>query len=105
MTEEDIAAGLANERTMLAWNRTGLSFLAVAGLAVKALPAEVDGVARAALVVVAGLVGTTAWGYSYVRYRAASRGRQAGAHVHEVLRVLTVGTGALAAVALVVAVL
>ena len=97
MSDPDVEArGLAAERTTLAWDRTGLSFLALAGIAAKALPSHVALGARVALVTLATLLGVAAWVYGVVRDRPGSDRLAAIAP-----RVLTLGTALLAALALV----
>ncbi len=81
---EDIDPGLARERTVLAWSRTGLSFLALGGIVIR-----VDPLAGLAVLALGGAAaGATRW---LTRPRA--------------LRLIAVGTAFVALVGLVVAVL
>jgi len=58
---EDINPGLARERTVLAWSRTGLSFLALGGILVRT-----DPLAGLAVVALGGVV----WLLGYVHHRS-----------------------------------
>ena len=103
--DEPASTSLAAERTVLAWNRTGLAFLTIAGVAAKALPSEVALASRVALVALATLLGLAAWGYGFVGHRLtrapAGEGRTPLADAAAPL--LTAGTALLAGVAIVVA--
>jgi uncharacterized membrane protein YidH (DUF202 family) len=85
-----IDAGMAEERTALAWNRTGLSSLAAAGIALKVFwgrsPA---GVALAGLLVVMGVV-------------AYGAGRRDGRSTATQLRLMSVATTAAAVLAAII---
>jgi putative membrane protein len=90
---------LANERTFLAWLRTGLSLVAVGMAAARFLPLDlVPGVPYVTLFSVLLVVsGTAAVIYGANRYAVAHREIEAGAYVPEVAPIV--------AVALIVAVL
>ncbi len=89
--------GLARERTALAWNRTGLSFVVVGAVALRYLPVTVHLVPRFALGAALVALGAVAWAYGLVRARSGSAPRPAP---RAVLRVLAYGTAFAAAVAI-----
>lgn len=57
----------ATERTALAWNRTGLAFVAAGAVVLRFLPADGRGAVGLAMVVVGTLTATHGW-----RYRAGT---------------------------------
>jgi putative membrane protein len=67
--EPDARASLANERTFLAWIRTGLA-LAAAGVALEALDLPVDGGLRRAAAVLLVALGTLAPVLAWLRWVA-----------------------------------
>jgi Domain of unknown function (DUF202) len=95
---EDIDPGLARERTVLAWSRTGLSFLALGGIVIR-----VDPLAGLAVLALGGVV----WVLGYFHHR--SMWTPAGATRRltrpTALRIIAGATAFLALVALVIAVL
>jgi uncharacterized membrane protein YidH (DUF202 family) len=52
---------LAAERTALAWNRTGLSFVAVGAAVLKTLPADGRGIVGIAMVIVGTVTAAYGW--------------------------------------------
>jgi uncharacterized membrane protein YidH (DUF202 family) len=95
---EDIDPGMARERTVLAWSRTGLSFLALGGFLVRVAP-------LAGLTVVA--LGGVVWLLGYFRYRSMwdAAGPARWLTRPRALALIAVGTAFVALVALVVAIL
>jgi uncharacterized membrane protein YidH (DUF202 family) len=95
---EDIDPGMARERTVLAWSRTGLSFLALGGVVVR-----VDLLTGLTVVALGGAV----WLIGYFHHRSmwvAARPAQWLTRPRT-LRLVAVGTAAVALVTLVIAVL
>jgi uncharacterized membrane protein YidH (DUF202 family) len=95
---EDIDPGLARERTVLAWSRTGLSFLALGGILVR-----VDPLAGLTVLALGGVV----WLLGYFHYRSmwVAAGPARWLTRPRALRLIAVGTALVALVALVIAVL
>lgn len=93
---EDIDPGLARERTVLAWSRTGLSFLALGGLLVR-----VDPLAGLAVLALGGVV----WLLGYVHYRSmwTAAGAVRWLTRPRALRLIAVGTALVALVGLAIA--
>lgn len=83
---------LANERTFLAWLRTGLSLVAVGMAAARFLPLDlVPGIPYVTLFSVLLVVsGTAAVIYGAQRYTVAHREIEAGAYAPEVTPIVTV---------------
>jgi uncharacterized membrane protein YidH (DUF202 family) len=90
---EDLDPGLAQERTILAWNRTGLSFMAVGGVVARIAP-----VAGSSIVVLGILV----WLMGYLEQRG--HGPRRLDRVTRI-RLIAFGTGLVSVVAFVVALL
>jgi uncharacterized membrane protein YidH (DUF202 family) len=95
---EDIDPGLARERTVLAWSRTGLSFLALGGVLVR-----VDPLAGLAVLALGGVV----WLLGYLHHRSmwAPAGAARWLTRPRALRLIAGGTAFVAVVALLIAVL
>jgi uncharacterized membrane protein YidH (DUF202 family) len=95
---EDLDPGLARERTVLAWSRTGLSFLALGGIMVR-----VDPLAGLAVLALAGLV----WVLGYFHHRSiwTAAGTTRWLTRPRALRLIAAGTALVALVALVIALL
>jgi len=95
---EDIDPGLARERTVLAWSRTGLSFLALGGIVIRVDP-------LAGLAVLA--LGAVVWVLGYLHHRSLWTPAGATRRLTRptALRIIAGGTAFLALVALVIAVL
>lgn len=93
---EDIDPGLARERTVLAWSRTGLSFLALGGFLVRADP-------LAGLTVLA--LGGVVWVLGYFHHRSIWTSARGAPWLTRprALRIIAVGTAFVALVALVIA--
>ncbi|MGH8824687.1 MAG: YidH family protein [Jiangellaceae bacterium] len=70
--EPDPRFSFANERTFLAWIRTGLALLAV-GIALEGLAVPESEVARRVVVVTVVVLGAVASGGAYVRWARAER--------------------------------
>ena len=68
---EDLDAGLARERTLLAWNRTGLAFMALGGSVIKLVP--VPGICILAM-------GALIWLMGYAQYRVAGEALRLAEH-------------------------
>jgi uncharacterized membrane protein YidH (DUF202 family) len=95
---EDIDPGLARERTMLAWSRTGLSFLALGGILVR-----VDPLAGLAVLALGGVV----WLLGYFHHRSTWT---AGGAAHWLTRpraiwLIAAGTALVSLIGLAIAVL
>jgi uncharacterized membrane protein YidH (DUF202 family) len=95
---EDLDPGLARERTVLAWSRTGLSFLALGGIMVR-----VDPLAGLAVLGLGGLV----WVLGYFHHRSmwAAAGATRWLTHRRALRLIAAGTALVALVALAIALL
>jgi uncharacterized membrane protein YidH (DUF202 family) len=94
---EDLDPGLARERTVLAWSRTGLSFLALGGILVR-----VDPLAGLTVLALGGMV----WVLGYFHHRSMWAADPARWLTRpRVLRLIAVGTAFVALVALVIATL
>ncbi len=95
---EDLQPSLARERTVLAWNRTGVSFLAVGGALIRADP--LVGLAVLAL-------GTTIWALGYLHHRSmwTAAGTTRRLTRPRVLRLIALSTALLGLVGLAIAVL
>jgi Domain of unknown function (DUF202) len=95
---EDIDPGLARERTVLAWSRTGLSFLALGGILVR-----VDPLAGLAVLALSGLV----WLLGYFHHRSmwTAAGAAGWLTRPRTVRLIAVGTALVSLVALAIAVL
>jgi uncharacterized membrane protein YidH (DUF202 family) len=95
---EDIDPGLARERTVLAWSRTGLSFLALGGIVIR-----VDPLAGLGVLALGGVV----WVLGYLHHRSLWTPAGATRRLARptALRIIAGGTAFLALVALVIAVL
>jgi uncharacterized membrane protein YidH (DUF202 family) len=95
---EDIDPGLARERTVLAWSRTGLSFLALGGILVR-----VDPLAGLAVLAMGGLV----WLLGYFHHRSmwTAVGAARWLTRPRAVRLIAVGTALVSLVALAIAVL
>jgi uncharacterized membrane protein YidH (DUF202 family) len=95
---EEIDPGLARERTVLAWSRTGLSFLGLGGILVRADP-------LAGLAVLA--LGGAVWVLGYFHHRSmwAAAGAADWLTRPRVLRLIAVGTALVSLVGLAIAVL
>jgi putative membrane protein len=70
--EPDPRFSLANERTFLAWIRTGLALLAV-GVALEGLTVPASDAARHALVVTVVVLGAVSCAGAYIRWARAER--------------------------------
>ena len=94
---EDLDPGLARERTVLAWSRTGLSFLALGGILVR-----VDPLAGLAVLALSGLV----WLLGYFHHRSMwTAGAARWLTRPRAVRLIAVGTALVSLVALAIAVL
>ncbi len=95
---EDIDPGLARERTVLAWSRTGLSFLALGGILVRA-----DPLAGLAVLALGGVV----WVLGYFHHRGmwAAAGTADRLTRPRVLCLIAAGTALVSLVGLAIAVL
>lgn len=95
---EDIDPGLARERTVLAWSRTGLSFLALGGILVR-----VDPLAGLTVLALGGVV----WLLGYLHHRSmwAPVGARRWLTRPRALRLIAAGTVLVSLVALAIAVL
>jgi uncharacterized membrane protein YidH (DUF202 family) len=95
---EDIDPGMARERTVLAWSRTGLSFLALGGVLVR-----VDPLAGLTVLALGGVV----WLLGYFHHRSMWAAARPARWLTRprTLRLIAVGTASVALVALVIAVL
>lgn len=95
---EDLDPGLARERTVLAWTRTGLSFLALGGIL-----ARTDPVAGLTVLALAG----TVWILGYLHHRSmwTPTGAARWLSHARALRLIAGGTALLALVGLAVTVL
>jgi uncharacterized membrane protein YidH (DUF202 family) len=95
---EDLDPGLARERTVLAWSRTGLAFLALGGVLIR-----VDPLAGLAVLALGGVV----WLVGYVHYRSMWAAARPARWLtrSRALRLIAVGTAFVALVALLIAVL
>lgn len=94
---EDLDPGLARERTVLAWSRTGLSFLALGGILVR-----VDPLAGLAVLALSGLV----WLLGYFHYRSMwTAGAARWLTRPRAVRLIAAGTALVSLVALAIAVL
>ena len=93
---EDIDPGLARERTVLAWSRTGLSFLALGGILVRVDP-------LAGLAVLA--LGAVVWVLGYLHHRSiwTPAGPTRWLTHPRALGMIAVGTAFVALAALVIA--
>jgi uncharacterized membrane protein YidH (DUF202 family) len=95
---EDIDPGLARERTVLAWSRTGLSFLALGGILVR-----VDPLAGLAVLALGGVVWVLGYFHHSSMWRAARTSRRLTRP--RALRLIAAGTAFVSLVSLVIAVL
>ena len=95
---EEIDPGLARERTVLAWSRTGLSFLGLGGILVRA-----DPVAGLAVLALGGVV----WVLGYFHHRGmwAAAGTADRLTRPRVLCLIAAGTALVSLVGLAIAVL
>ena len=94
---EDLDAGLARERTLLAWNRTGLAFMALGGSVIKLVP--VPGICILAMGALILLMG-------YAQYRVAGEAlRPRWLDRSRMIRVIAWGTALVSLVAVAVALL
>jgi uncharacterized membrane protein YidH (DUF202 family) len=93
---EDIDPGLARERTVLAWSRTGLSFLALGGILVR-----VDPLAGLTVLALGGVV----WLLGYLHHRSmwTRPGAARWLTRSRALRLIAIGTAFVALVALLLA--
>lgn len=80
---------LARERTVLAWERTGLSFAGTGAAVLRFLPPTVPILLRAALGALLVLLGAAAYFYGYSRFRPGM-----GRLPRSVLAYLALGTAA-----------
>ena len=94
---EDLDPGLARERTVLAWSRTGLSFLALGGALVR-----VDPLAGLAVLALGGAV----WLLGYLHHRSTWTAAGATRWLRpRALRLIALGTAFVALVGLAITVL
>jgi uncharacterized membrane protein YidH (DUF202 family) len=95
---EDIDPGLARERTVLAWSRTGLSFLALGGILMR-----VDPLAGLTVLALGGVV----WVLGYFHHRSmwTTVGATRWLTRPRALRLIAMGTAVVALVSLVITVL
>ena len=95
---EDLQPSLARERTVLAWNRTGVAFLALGGALIRADP--LVGLAVLAL-------GGTVWALGYLHHRSmwTPSPRTRWLTRPRALRLIALSTALLALVGLAIAVL
>ncbi|HEY7607380.1 MAG TPA: DUF202 domain-containing protein [Actinomycetes bacterium] len=95
---EDLDPGLARERTVLAWSRTGLSFLALGGILVR-----VDPLGGLAVLGLGGLV----WLLGYFHHRSmwSADGAARWLTRPRAVRLIAIGTALVSLVALAIAVL
>ncbi|MFF2352156.1 YidH family protein [Kitasatospora sp. NPDC058115] len=71
--EPDYRFSLANERTFLAWFRTGLALIAAALAVAQFVPAHTRGITGTLLGAVPAVAGALLCGTAYVRWRAVQR--------------------------------
>ncbi|MFB7470814.1 YidH family protein [Kitasatospora sp. NPDC056184] len=71
--EPDYRFSLANERTFLAWFRTGLALIAAALAVAQFVPPHARGTAGTVLGAVLAVVGSLLCGTAYFRWRAVQR--------------------------------
>lgn len=90
--------GLARERTVLAWNRTGLSFVVLGAVALRYLPPTARPVLRLALGGAMVALGVFTWSYGRLRVRTDPERRPAPPSV---VRVIAYGTTFVATMAVV----
>jgi len=102
--DDEETPGLAGERTDLAWSRSGLAALAAVAAVLK-LVVDLDEATAPAVVVALLIGGAVAWGLALAHARAIAATTLAGrAHADQgKLRVVALGTTALALGALVLA--
>jgi len=95
---EDLDPGLARERTVLAWSRTGLSFLALGGIVVRTDP-------FAGLAILA--LGSVVWVLGYLHHRGMWATAGAGGWLTRstVLRLIAAGSALVSLVGLAIALL
>jgi len=95
---EDIDPGLARERTVLAWSRTGLSFLALGGILVR-----VDPLAGLTVLALGGVV----WLLGYLHHRSMWAAAEPARWLTRLkaLRLIAAGTALVALVGLVISLL
>jgi uncharacterized membrane protein YidH (DUF202 family) len=93
---EDLDPGLARERTVLAWSRTGLSLLVLGGIVIRVRP-----LAGLTVLALGGLV----WVLGYLHHRSmwTPAGGTRWLSRSTALRIIAAGTALLASVALVTA--
>ena len=103
--DEDLNAGLAEERTHLAWRRSGLAILACGALVFRQVPGVPVQGGRPLIGVAILLLGFTAWGLGVAQARKRQRDFAEGrrtADPHS-LRVVALGTAAVAGAAFLLA--
>jgi uncharacterized membrane protein YidH (DUF202 family) len=94
---EDFDSDLSRERTLLAWNRTGVAFMALGGSVIK-----LTTVAGACILAMGALI----WSIGYTQYKATGGTLRArGLDRSRMIRVIAWGTALVSMVALAIAVL
>ena len=98
-------AGLAGERTFLAWNRTALAFIVVGAAVLRFFPSPAVDSARDVVGISTLVIGSLIWIYSYRHYEAQRRAHAEGRSLTSpgLLRLVALGTAGLALAAFVLA--
>ena len=103
--DDQEVAGLAGERTDLAWSRSGLGVLACLAAIVKRILPELSTLDARALVTAALVVGGVAWAFGLFWARVVAATTLAGHRGADtrMLRAVAIGTAALGVAAMVIA--